>query len=332
MSESGKRRVPKPVHAPASAKPKWDWDDLRVFNAVAEHGTMAGAARVLGVTASMVSKRIDDLEARLGATLLSRHAHGVSLTETGKLVRDYALTMEHSAASIERMAGAQDKRRAGRVTIQAPDGVAAFWIAPRIADFIRENPKIRIAVDCGFWSERPLPDPPDLIISVKEEKRLDYVATRLAVLHYVLFASPKYLDTYGAPLTLANVADHRFLDFTPISEQPENWHERASSLRGLAEASLETNSSAMLLHTLLAGGGIAVAPSAVRSFARDLVVVYPEAMSHIRLYLVHHQDAVKSARVRAVAEWIKAIFDPRVYPWFRDEYVPPDQFPDAASS
>src|SRR5690606_4413130 len=182
-------------------------------------------------------------------------------------------------------------------------------------------------VDCGFWADSPLPEPPELAITIKEEKRLDYVAQPLAFLHYVLFAAPDYLDTYGAPLSLASIADHRFLNFTPMKEQPDNWHPRAAALRGLVEFSLETNSSAMLFHTLRAGGGIAVAPTAVKTFAPELVMVHPEPMSKIQLWLVHHRDALKTTRVRAVADWLKNLFEPRGNPWFREEFIHPDDFP-----
>jgi DNA-binding transcriptional LysR family regulator len=326
VTEVGKGPLPKTNPEASAPRLRIDWDDLRVFNAVAETGTMAGAARQLSVGTSMISKRIDDLEARLGATLFTRHPQGVALTEAGETVRDHARTMDRAALAIERVVGAQDKKPEGRVTIAAPDGIAAFWLGPRIAEFSRENPKIRIALDCGFWADDPLPEMPNLTISMKEEKRLDYVAIPLATLHYVLFAAPSYLDTYGSPPTLANIADHRFINFTPIKEQPQNWHPRAAALRTLANFSLETNSSAMMFHTLMAGGGIAVAPTAVKSFAPNLVMVYPEPMSRIQLYLVHHRDAMRSMRVRVAADWLKSVFDARSNPWFRDEFVSPNEF------
>lgn len=332
MSEFGKGGLPKSAPPASAVKPKLDWDDIRVFNAVADAGSMASAARLMGVTPGMISKRIDELEVRLGTTLILRHAHGVSLTDAGVLVRDHGLTMERSALSIERLVGARDKKREGRVTVESPDGLAAYWLAPHLAEFQRENPKIRLAVDCGFWATSPLPEPPELAISVKEEKRLDYVAVPLATLHYVLFAAPAYLDMYGVPLTLASIADHRFLNFTPIGEQQENWHPRASALRGLVNFSLETNSSAMLFRTLISGGGVAVAPTAVKSFAPELVMVYPEPMSKIQLWLVYHRDALQTARVRIVADWLKRLFDPRLYPWFRDEFIHPDSFSEVTTS
>lgn len=325
VSENGKGPLPKSSPS-AGDRLKWDWDDIRFFKAVAEAGTMAGAARMLNIGPPTVTRRIEDLEAGLGATLFNRLPNGVTLTEAGKAVLNHAITMERSAQAIDRTVGQTDKRPEGRVTVAAPDGIAAFWLAPRMGEFFRENPRIHIALDSGFWSDEPLPDPPTLTISMKEEKRLDYVAVPLASLHYVLFAAPSYLDTYGSPPTLANVADHRFLNFTPIREQPQNWHARAAALRQMANFSLETNSSAMLFHTLMGGGGIAVAPTAVKSFAPDLVMVYPEPMSRIQLYLVYHRDAMQAVRVRVVADWIKSIFDSRNQPWFRDEFVSPSEF------
>lgn len=330
MSEVGKRGLPKTTRA--TPKPKFDWDDIRVFSSVAETGSMAAAARMLGVTPSMVSKRIDELEARLGATLLIRHAQGVSLTDAGVVVRDHALTMERSAVSIERVVGADDKKREGLVTIRGSDGLAGFWIAPRLAPFQRENPKIRLAFDCTMWSEHPLPEAPELIISVNEEKRLDYVATPLAVLHYVLFAAPCYLNTYGAPRSLTNIAEHRLLNFAPQQRQQHNWHPRAAALRGLIEHSLETNSSAVLMQALSNGAGIAIVPTFVRTFAPELVMVHPEPMAKIQVWLVHHRDALKTARMRVVADWLKSLFDPRDNPWFREEFIHPDDFPPAPAA
>ncbi len=327
VNEVGNDRIPKTSTAPATSA-NLDWDDLKIFLAVADAKQVKAAAEALGMTRGAVSKRIDDLEVRLGTTLFNRiEGRGMELTDAGVTVKDHAEVMARAMQSLVRQTGARDKRQEGRVTIEAPDGVAAYWLAPHLAAFQRENPKINVILDCGFWSSTPLPNPTDIVITTKEEKRLDYVAVPLAVLHYVLFASPAYLELYDAPKTLAGIAEHRFLDFTPISEQPENWHPQAAALRSLLNFGLSTNSSAMLFETLRAGGGIAVAPSAVKSFAPELVMIYPQPMSHIKLYMVYHRDAMDTARVRTVATWLKHIFDGRRYPWFAETFVNPNEFP-----
>jgi DNA-binding transcriptional LysR family regulator len=326
VSEGENHKISKTSTVRLSAN-NLDWDDLKIFMAVADAGQIKAAAENLGMVRSAVSKRIDDFESRLGTTLFNRvHGQGMALTDDGLMVKEHAALMSRAMQSLVRQTGARDKRQEGRVTIEAPDGVATYWLAPHLAAFQRENPKISVALDCGFWASAPLPDPTDLVITMKEEKRLDYVAVPLAVLHYVLFASPTYLAAYGAPTSLANIAEHRFLDFTPISEQPENWHPKAAALRSLLSFGLETNSSSMLFETLRAGGGLAVAPTAVKSFAPELVMVYPEPMSHIKLWMVYHRDAMDKARVRTTADWIKSIFDGRKFPWFREDFVHPDTF------
>src|SRR5215510_15011178 len=115
-----------------------DWADLRVFLAVAETGNFSAAARVLGLTQPTISRRLDDLEARLKVQLIARGLQGATLTEAGALIRDHVLTMERSAQAIERLALGMDNRDEGRVKLAAPDGLAAFWLAPRIAEFQQE--------------------------------------------------------------------------------------------------------------------------------------------------------------------------------------------------
>ncbi|MBS0384331.1 MAG: LysR family transcriptional regulator, partial [Proteobacteria bacterium] len=208
-----------------------DWADLRVFLAVAETGSFSGAARVLGLTQPTVSRRLDDLEGRLKVQLISRGLQGATVTEAGALIRDHVLTMERSAQAIERLALGMDNRDEGRVKLAAPDGLAAFWLAPRLAEFQQKNPKIAISLDSGLWPAEGLRADVDLSLQFEEDKHLDNVVTRLATYHYVLFASPDYLKTYGKPRTLAEVADHRVIYHVAQTRQSEAWHPKASALK-----------------------------------------------------------------------------------------------------
>jgi len=331
MGEGGKGAVTKVTEPTAVGLAlRFDWDDLKIFAATVEAGSFSAAARMLGITHSSVSKRVEELEARLGAKLLYRNPGGVTLTEAGVLVRDHALTMQRSADAVARLVQGRDSKQEGRVTVAAPDGVSAFWVAPQLAEFLRVNPNVRIGLDCGFWAMDPLTDPPDLAIVVdRDERKLDFVFTPLAVLHYCIFVSPEYLNTYGMPQSLADVANHRILHHTALSHQKQNWDERASALQALSNPSLETNSSASMILALKDGAGIGAAPSGALTIAPDLVMLGPP-MSKIQLWLCHHRDALKVARVKLVADWLKDIFDPRQFPWFRDEFVHPDEFREQA--
>jgi DNA-binding transcriptional LysR family regulator len=303
-----------------------DWADLRVFLAVAETGSFSGAARALGLTQPTVSRRLDDLESRLNVQLISRGLQGAVLTEGGALIRDHVLTMERSAQAIERLALGMDNRDEGRVKLAAPDGLAAFWLAPRIAEFQQENPKIAISLDSGLWPSDAVRAEVDLSLQFEEDKLLDNVATRLATYHYALFASPDYLKTYGTPRSLAEVADHRVIYHVAQTRQSESWHPKAAALKAMWGENFETNSSAAVVSAVRAGAGIAALPSATLQIAPELEMIGEEPLARLTLWLVHHADALKTKRLLRVSEWLKRIFDNRENPWFREEWIPPSEF------
>lgn len=297
-----------------------------MFLAVAETGSFSGAAKLLGLTQPTVSRRLDELEARLNAQLVIRGAQGVTLTEAGDLIRDHVVTMERSAQAIERLALSRDKRDEGRVRIAAPDGLAAFWLAPRLAEFQRENPKIAVSLDAGLWPNDEMRSEIDLSLQFDENKHHDNVATRLATYHYALFASPEYVRLYGKPRTLAEVADHRVIHHTAQTRQPDTWHPKAAALQTLWNSQIETNSSAAVVTAVRAGAGIAALPTGALTVAPELVMIGDGPMAKLTLWLVHHAEAAKVERLRRVIDWLGRIFDNRENPWYREEYVPPAEF------
>jgi DNA-binding transcriptional LysR family regulator len=303
-----------------------DWADLRVFLAVAETGSFSGAAKVLGLTQPTVSRRLDELEARLNAQLVIRGVSGVTLTEAGDLIRDHVVTMERSAQAIERLALSRDKRDEGRVRIAAPDGLAAFLLAPRLPEFQRENPKIAISLDAGLWPQDEVRSEVDISLQFDENRHNENVATRLATYHYCLFASPDYVRLYGRPRTLAEVADHRVIDMTAHTRQPETWHPKAAALQKLWNSQIETNSSAVVMVAVRGGAGIAALPTVALTVAPELVMIGDTPLAKLTLWLVHHADAAKTERLRRVIAWLNQVFDNRENPWYREEFVPPSEF------
>ena len=101
-----------------------DWDDLRLFLAVARAGSLAGAARMLGVTHSTVFRRIGAFEARLGARLFNRLPSGYALTAAGEEMRDSVLRIEEEIAALALKVTGQDQRPSGTIRITATDLLA----------------------------------------------------------------------------------------------------------------------------------------------------------------------------------------------------------------
>lgn len=304
-----------------------DWDDLRVFLAVAEAGSVNGAARALKLTPSAVLRRIEGLEHRLEARLFNRSSAGMTLSEAGRELRSKAFTMQRVAESIDSSVRHSDRRIEGRLTIAAPDGLAAYAIAPELPEFLRAHPQLRVHLDCGFRPSDPARDPADITITVSSETaRPDDILQPLGFMHYVLFASERYLQDFGAPPTLASIADHRILHHTAQTYQRATWDRRAEALQHLAEPALVTNSSAAMFMALQAGAGIGAIPTYILQHAPDLRIVESELLPRIQFWATYRRDAKNIARMRAGLSWLRTIFDPRTRPWFREEFVHPRDF------
>jgi len=307
-------------------KRKADWSDLRVFWAVAELGSFGAAARNLGLGLTTVTRTVDRLEERLSAKLFTRGPHGVTLTEAGLVAYDRALSMERVAEQLEREIVNSEKAPEGRVKISAPDGVAGIFLPPFMAEFVRANPKIDLAVDCDLWPDRPLSGDADLALTFQEPMHPDAIATPLAHFHYALFASQEYLELYGVPTSPAEVLAHPYVHHVGQAHHPENWKPQLQGILDLVTKRVETNSSAVSFSAVRNGVGLGPMPTAILALDPSLVMIDRFNYPTIRLWMVHHRDTAHSARVRRVIDWLKDIFNSKTRPWYRAEFVHPSEF------
>jgi DNA-binding transcriptional LysR family regulator len=307
-----------------------DWSDLRVFYAVAETGSFSEAAGQLGLTQPTVSGRIRDLETRLGVRLFNRSTHRLSLTEAGEKILDHVVTMERSAAAVERLVADEDKRNEGRVIIAAPDGLATYFLMPELARFFRESPDISVGIDCGLWTDKEVGSHVDVSLQFDPVTNSDVVATPLGYYHYCLYSSRTYLDLYGTPASLAGVADRRYLHHVAQTRQPENWATKFAPFQGLANVGMATNSSSAIIEAVRHGAGIAALPTATAAFAPELVLLDLPPVAKLELRMCVHRDVASAARIRRVTDWLRGIFDAKTKPWFRAEFVHPSEFFPAA--
>jgi DNA-binding transcriptional LysR family regulator len=303
-----------------------DWNDVRIFLAVAETGSLNAASRMLATSQPTISRRVEVLETRLGARLFSRNSRGVQLTDAGLTMRDLAAGMARLGGAIVRDVGGKDREESGRVYLAAPDGIASYLLVPMMAEFQRANPQISIVLDCGLWPGSLASGDTDLSIEFHENAPADMVSTPLTTLHYALHASRDYLSTYGVPRTYAELVEHRIVRHTAAREQKNTWNKKAEALSELAGAHLVTNSSAAMFHAVRTGVGIGNLPTYVDAFADELVMLDFEPLSRPTLWLRHHPGTVRHERVRRVKDWLLRVFDSTDRPWFRSEFVHPREF------
>jgi DNA-binding transcriptional LysR family regulator len=306
-----------------------DWNDVRIFLAVAESGSLNAASRLLGTSQPTISRRVEVLEGRLGARLFSRNSRGAQLTDEGVVMRDLAAGMARLGGAILRDVGGRDRDDAGRVCLAAPDGIASYLLVPMLAEFQRANPQISVVLDCGLWPGSLASGDTDLSIEFHENAPADMVSTPLATLHYALHASRDYLSTYGVPRTYSELVDHRIIRHTAYREQRSTWNRKTEALSELAGAHVVTNSSAAMFHAVRTGVGVGNLPTYVNTLAPELVMLDFEPLSKPTLWLRHHPGTVRQERVRRVKDWLLRVFDSTSRPWFRSEFIHPREFPRA---
>jgi DNA-binding transcriptional LysR family regulator len=174
-----------------------DWDDLRTFLAVARTGSLAEAARGLGVSYSTVSRRLAGLEQGLGVRLFDRSGTAYELTREGCEMLESAKRMEAEFDALSRRVRGRDARLAGRVRVATTDALATSFM-PELASFTRRYPEIEIDL-------LSTPEPAELAMREAEVALLvtdrpppSLVGRRLAKLPSALYAARRYLADHPA--------------------------------------------------------------------------------------------------------------------------------------
>lgn len=270
-------------------------------------GSYTGAAQRLGLSKAAMSQRIAELERAVGVPLVHRTTRSVRLTEAGQQLAD--ATQGAFDTITAALAGTRDLAATprGRLKVTAPVALARQQIVPRLAEFLRSYPEIRLELDL---SDRVVPlaqEGFDLAIRHTHAPPDTHVAWTLCATHSVLVASRAYLRRRGMPAEPADLAGHDCLHYLRPGDAPA-WHLVRPGQRVTVPVAgpLATNNSEALREAALGGLGIALLPdfsaqAALR--AGKLVTVLPdwrpvgsfgEHLYAIRPYSPHVPRAVQA--------------------------------------
>jgi len=235
-----------------------DLDQIRLFVAVAEQGSIAGAARLIGISPSLASRRIAALETEIGARLLLRTTRSLALTEAGTALLRWARGAVADWAQLRDEIGALQGRAAGLVRIATNDYAASAYLPSILAGFAEWQPEIRISVSIALEPIRLLEGACDIAIHAGRRPDSDLVGRRLYEYPRRLVAAPGYLARRPRPETPADLIQHRCLTHT-VSEPDEWCFEDAE--RGIiaqpVRSQVASDSWIMLRELALAGAGVA---------------------------------------------------------------------------
>jgi DNA-binding transcriptional LysR family regulator len=282
-----------------------NWDDVRIFLAVARQGQILGAAKSLGLNHATVARRLTALEQALGARLFVRKTNGSDLSSAGEKFLIHAERVESEMLAAHAASGA-DKAIAGTVRVGAPDGFGVAFLAPRIGELAERHKGLRIElvpVPRAFSLSRR---EADIAVTVERPREGRLVARKLTDYRLGLFAARRYLDQYGTPATLEALASHRLVGYVEDLLYTASLDYTAEYLKGWT-SSVAVSSAMGQTEAVRAGAGIGILHGFMARGDARLVPVLPGHTLTRSYWTVVHEDLRMIGRVALVAEFLSEI-------------------------
>ena len=288
--------------------------DFAFFATLVSCGSLSAAGRELGITTPAVSRRLAQMEARVGHVLLGRTTRRMHLTPEGELVLDHARqvlsTMDELA---ERLGGAGSTPK-GLLRVNATLGFGRCNIAPIVSRFVREYPSVDVQLQLSAAPPLLADDAFDVCIRFGEPPDSRVIARRIARNRRLLCAAPEYLARCGEPKTPRDLARHHCIGIRQGDDSPGVWrfttgrgaNRRAESVR--IRGGLVTNDGEVAVTWALDGHGIVMRAEwdiepHLRS-GRLVAVLVDHDTPEADIYAVYPQRHQHSARVRAFVDFV----------------------------
>jgi DNA-binding transcriptional LysR family regulator len=282
-----------------------DWNDLRYVLAVANAGSLAGAARALGVNHTTVLRRISGFEQRLGLRLFERLPTGYVLTAGGEQLIATARHIDATVTTLERKLAGQDLRLEGAIRITTTDTLMGSILPEILGEFRDSYPGIQVEIAVSNLMFNLTKREADVAIRPATEAPETLIGRRIAKIAFAIYGSSDYLPSQTKQ---AQLRDYRWVapDENLAATAAAQW--MRAQLPD-AEITLTADSLLALRQAAQAGLGLAVLPCYLGDTSPDLVCVHqPIPELETALWILTHPDLRHTARVRAFTEFAGKAF------------------------
>ncbi|HHX89890.1 MAG TPA: LysR family transcriptional regulator [Paracoccus sp.] len=273
-----------------------NWDDLRLFLAVARAGSLSGAARTIGVNHSTVFRRIAAFEEALGVRLFDRLPKGYALTAAGEEMQESALRVEEEIADLGRRVTGQDLRLSGVLRVTTVDMLAQGLLPRHLLAFRRAYPGIGIELTVGNATLNLTRREADVALRVGNQPPEALIGRRVGRLVFAVYGAA------GSGHTEAPLTEQPWIAFN--AEHAPLVRELAAFLPGL-RPEIRVNSVAAAISAARAGIGLATLPCGIADLEPGLMRVaeLPDSFT-LDLWLLTHEDLRQTARIRAFLDFM----------------------------
>lgn len=281
----------------------FDWDDMRVFLAVARGESLSRAGKALRLDPATVGRRITRLEERLGAALFARSVQGYVLNGEGERLLVHAQQAETALVQGAQEMHGEAGQLSGVVRIGAPDGSANYLLPQVCAAICDDNPELEVQIVALPRVFNLSKREADMAITLSRPTAGRLMAQKITDYKLHLAATKGYLDNHPPIKTLKDLKGHRVIGYIPdmIFDKEVDYLGQT----GVDRVTLASNSVAVQVNWVRQGAGLAVVHDFCMPTLPDICRVLPSMISLTRtFYLVRHLDDRRVERLNRFAELI----------------------------
>jgi len=287
---------------------------MAFFSLLARLGSFSAAAREMNVTTPAVSKRLSQMEARLGVQLLNRTTRRISLTAEGELYLEHARRILTDIEDMERLISSSIAAPKGLLRVNATLGFGRTHIAPLISSFAKKFPEVQVQLQLTVNPPALTEDAFDVCIRFGEPPDARVIARRIAGNRRLICASAAYLKKFGTPRTPHDLTQHNCIGIRQGDEAYGIWHLTAGQKTETVKVrgTLSTNDGEIAVNWALAGHGLLMrAEWDIAKYlhsGRLITVLGNWQTPPADIYAVYPQRLQTAARVKAFVDHVVEAF------------------------
>ena len=297
------------------------FQQMSVFAKVVGAGSLSAAARELGLSPALVSRKLAALEARLGVRLINRTTRSLHLTDEGASYYEACSRVLAEVDEADAAVAAGRVEPQGVLRVALPASFGHVHVAPRIPEFAAQYPKVRLALSLSDRSVSVIEEGFDLAVRIAELEDSSLAARRLAPNRRVVCASPQYLERHGMPRLPEDLLHHNVLTTSDFAMTWDFKDPRGKPGSVRVSGRYACDNWEVLREWALAGLGIALKSTwDIYRHLQDgsLVALFPGYSFHsdVAIYAVYPHRRHLPAKTRVFIEFLAASFGPEPY-WDR---------------
>ena len=298
--------------------------DIEAFTAVVEAGTFSAAGERLGVAKSVVSRRISQLERRLGSRLLHRTTRRLALTDTGRNFYQRAVQILADLDDAEQSVTEETLELRGSLKLAAPLSFGLTHMSGAIAEFLKEHPAIELNLDLNDRNINLVEEGFDMAVRIGNLEDSTLVSRRLGTAQNITCASQSYLDRHGEPTHPDELHQHVGLQYSniPYKQQWRYVNQDGKTIYAQPQIRIRSNNGESLASAAIAGLGITTGPTFIMGkYIKEgsLVSILNEYQRpSVGIHAVYPPGRLVPRRIQVFSDFLAGLYGDRPY-W--DDYL-----------